>query len=97
MPQQQVRKEQNWSEDQPMRFISSGQELFLEDSVSKALGSVLHCIQSICPAQKFSPKTGVGHGHKGVQHSSAVDWVSGKAPCTAASTCNSCSCLSGRA
>lgn len=67
-----------------MRFISSGQELFLDDSVSKALGSVLHCIQSICPAQKFSPKTGIGHGQKGVQHSSAVDWVSAGPHTTAA-------------
>jgi hypothetical protein len=71
----QVRKSQDWDVQQHMRFISSGQELFMDDSASKALGSVLHCIASQSPAQKFlPPKT--GHGQKGVQHSAAVDWVS---------------------
>jgi hypothetical protein len=71
----QVRKSQDWDVQQHMRFISSGRELFMDDSVSKALGSVLHCIASQSPAQKFLPPK-AGHGQKGVQHSAAVDWVS---------------------
>lgn len=72
----QVRKSQGWDVQQHMRFISGGQELFLDDSVSKALGSVLHCIASQVPAQKVTTKAGHGQGQKGAQHSAAVDWVS---------------------
>lgn len=69
----QVRKVQEWDVEQHMRFISSGQELFMDDSVSRAAGSVVHCIASQCPAQKFpAPKS--GNAQKGT-HSPAVDWV----------------------
>ena len=67
----QVRKAQQWDAQQHMRFISAGQELFMDDSVSKAFGSVLHCRASQSPAHKFpAPKT--GHGQKGPQHVDGV-------------------------
>lgn len=45
----------------------------MDDSASKALGSVLHCIASQSPAHKF-PAPKAGNGQKGVQ-GPAVDWV----------------------
>jgi hypothetical protein len=72
----QVRKSQEWPAQQHVRFISAGQELFLDDAVSKALGSVLHCIASQGPAVKLTTAGKTGHGQKGVQQSPAADWVS---------------------
>lgn len=72
----QVRKSQEWPAQQHVRFISAGQELFLDDSVSKALGSVLHCISSQGPAVKLATAGKTCHGQKGVQQSPAADWVS---------------------
>lgn len=82
----QVRKVQGWEQQQHMRFISAGQELFMDDSVSKALGSVLHCIASQSPAHKF-PAPKAGHGQKGTQHSPAVDWVRSNCLCVSLSLC----------
>lgn len=72
---QQVRKSQEWPAQQHVRFISSGQELFLDDSVAKALGSVLHCIASQGPAVKLATTGKTCHGQKGVQQSPASDWL----------------------
>lgn len=70
----QVREKQGWSDSQHVRFICGGQEMYMQDSVSRASGSVLHCIASDA-AHRFTSVKQAGHKASD-QQTAAVDWVS---------------------
>jgi hypothetical protein len=69
----QVRSARGWDEQQNVRFICSGQEMYMQDSVSRACCSVLHCIASDTASRYSSARQA---GCKSDAQEQAVDWVS---------------------
>lgn len=68
----QVRSARGWEEQQNVRFICSGQEMYMQDSVSRACCSVLHCIASDTASRYTSARQA---GCKADAQVQAVDWL----------------------
>lgn len=68
-----VRSSKGWSDTQNVRFICSGQEMYMQDSVSRASGCVLHCIATDMAHRYTSAKQAYKASEQ--QHAPAVDWL----------------------
>eukprot|EP00882_Tetradesmus_deserticola_P002365 GHRQ01002523.1.p1 GENE.GHRQ01002523.1~~GHRQ01002523.1.p1 ORF type:complete len:242 (+),score=80.43 GHRQ01002523.1:222-947(+) len=61
-----------WGNQQHVRFICSGQEMYMQDSVSRACCSVLHCIATDTASRYSCAKQA---GYKSGAQAQAVDWL----------------------
>eukprot|EP00879_Flechtneria_rotunda_P004040 GHRR01004282.1.p1 GENE.GHRR01004282.1~~GHRR01004282.1.p1 ORF type:complete len:220 (+),score=55.70 GHRR01004282.1:305-964(+) len=69
----QVRAHKGWPSSQNVRLLCAGQELFLDDRISKASSNVLHCIATETAACRASCKQTSKGQHQ--QHTPPVDWL----------------------
>ncbi|KAF6263480.1 hypothetical protein COO60DRAFT_1489890 [Scenedesmus sp. NREL 46B-D3] len=67
-----VRSARGWDNQQNVRFICSGQEMYMQDSVSRACCSVLHCIASDAASRHSCARQA---GLKSDAHAQSVDWL----------------------